>query len=396
MIRRFNAYVLWEITKLFLVALVAFTTVVMLAGVAKELVTQGLGPRAVLQLIPYILPISLQFALPATILFAVCSIYGRISADNEVLALMAAGVRPIRIISPTLIACTVLSLVAVWINDVAISWGKPGINRVIMHSIEQVVYGFLETQSVYNSAQGFSIHVHSIGDDGRELIGPTITIPQKGESIRISARTARLTMDPANDELVIEFNDSFLDGSKATLIHPGKYIHRVSLSEATRKGTSVGHPAEVPIRRISYEKREAYREIEHTQERIAARAALGLAVGRYDWLESNHTFRSLGQIQAGKDRVRRLRLEPWRRWAQGFSCFCFVWVGIPFAMWMKSADHWTSFGACFMPILLLYYPVFAVGLGNAKAGIWHPGAVWLGNAALLAVGTWWLLRLEKR
>ena len=90
--RRFNLYVLWEVTKLFLVALVIFTTLIMLVGAGKELVNQGLGISAALDLLPYVLPIALQYALPATLLFAVCSVFGRISADNEFLALMAAGV----------------------------------------------------------------------------------------------------------------------------------------------------------------------------------------------------------------------------------------------------------------------------------------------------------------
>ena len=192
MIRRFNLYVLWEVTKLFVIALVAFTTLIMLAGVIQQLVNQGLGARAIFELIPYVLPISMQYALPATVLFAVCSVYGRISADNEILCVTAAGVPPTRIIAPTLIASFVLSLFAVWLNDIAFSWGRPGINRVVMHSIEQVVYGLLSTHGSYNSSRGFSIHVHGIGEDGRELISPTITTIPAGSSqpISISARTA--------------------------------------------------------------------------------------------------------------------------------------------------------------------------------------------------------------
>ena len=124
MMRRFHFYVVWEVTKLFVVALIAFTTLIMLAGVVQQLVSQGLGPLAIFQLLPFILPISLQYALPATLLFAVCSVYGRISADNEILAVMAAGVPPIRIVMPTLIISFLLSLFAVWLNDIALWLAK--------------------------------------------------------------------------------------------------------------------------------------------------------------------------------------------------------------------------------------------------------------------------------
>lgn len=398
MMRRFNIYVIWEITKLFVVALVAFTTLIMLAGVVQQLVSQGLGPKASLELIPYILPISLQFALPATLLFAVCSVYGRISADNEVLAVTAAGVPPGRIITPTLIAGFLLSLFAVWLNDIAFSWGRPGINRVVMHSIEQVVYGVLSTQGSYSSAQGFSIHVHGIGPDGRELIAPTITTTPKGsgEPLSISARSARLIMDPVKEVLRIELVDSEIDGDGFSSTMPGKSAHEVSLSSATKKGTASGHPSEFPMRQIGQEMRLQRANIQKTEEILAARMAMGLGIGKYEWLDNARTHEALGQISGGEGRLHRLHTEPWRRWASGFSCFFFVWVGIPLSIWMRSADHWTSFGACFMPILLLYYPVFAIGLDHAKDGSWPPISVWLGNIVLLGVGAWWLRRMYGR
>ncbi len=57
MIKRFNRYILWEIAKLFSIALIAFTTIIMLGGLMQQLVLEGLGPMAILDLLPYLLPI---------------------------------------------------------------------------------------------------------------------------------------------------------------------------------------------------------------------------------------------------------------------------------------------------------------------------------------------------
>ena len=248
--RGFHRYLLWEVGKLFLVALLIFTITIMLVGVVQQLLSQGLGPMAIVELLPYVLPISLQFALPATLLFAVCSVFGRIAADNEILALLAAGVTPWRFIAPTLIASFLLSLVAVWLNDIAVSWGRPGIHRVVMHSIEQVVYGYLATQGSYSSAEGFSIHVHGIGPDGRELIRPTISTPPRrdGGSVEITARSARLAMDPVAEELRIELVDSEVRNGKWMTSFPDELTWTIKLSDATRKGTARGHPTELPMR----------------------------------------------------------------------------------------------------------------------------------------------------
>lgn len=395
--RKFNRYVVWEVSKLFTVALVAFTSMIMLAGVVQQLISQGLGPWAVLEMIPYVLPISLQFAIPATLLFAVCSVYGRISADNELLAVMAAGVPPIRFIAPTLVMSFILSLCAVWLNDIAVSWGKPGINRIVMHSLEQVVISYLASQGSYSSEQGLSIHVHGIGADGRELIRPTITFPPQsdGTAIEITAASARLTVDPASEELKIDLEDMEIQHGSWVTKQPGQSTHRVKLSQATRKGTVSGNPTEYAMRQIGPEKKKQQADIERTQEILAARSAMGLAVGKFEWLDDQHTLDNLSQIDGGRSRLLRLDIEPWRRWASGFSCLFFVWVGIPLSIWMRSADHWTSFGACFMPILLLFYPAFMIGLNQAKDGNWPAASVWLGNLILLVAGGWWLRKIYR-
>jgi len=82
----------------------------------------------------------------------------------------------------------------------------------------------------------------------------------------------------------------------------------------------------------------------------------------------------------------KLHTEPWRRWAQGFSCLCFVLVGAPLAIIARTADYWTTFGICFLPTMVLYYALFILGFEQSKSGAWPPYAVWLGNLVLIGIG----------
>lgn len=397
MIQRFNRYILWEITKLFSIALVAFTAIIMLGGLAQQLALEGLGTMAIVELLPYLLPIGLQFGLPPTLLFAVCSVYGRISADNEVVAIKAAGVNPIKIISPTLILAFLVSLLAVWLNDIAFSWGAPGINRVVLLSLEEIVYGRLSKDNFYNTPSGFSIHVHDVGEDGRELISPTISFrPQAGDDpVTISARTGRLSMDAKGEVLQIILNDSELEQGDLFINLPGENKWDIPLAQAARKGKATGQPSEYPMRLIGREIRQQQALLESTKEMIGTRTAFALLSGRYDWLDDTATHDRLGELYRGRERLQKLQVEPARRWASGFACFFFVWVGVPAAIWFRSADYWTTFGICFLPILLLYYPFFVYGLDRAKDGTWPAFSVWLGNLVMLAVGAWWLRKVYK-
>jgi lipopolysaccharide export system permease protein len=99
------------------------------------------------------------------------------------------------------------------------------------------------------------------------------------------------------------------------------------------------------------------------------------------------------ELENAQRRLYRLETEPWRRWAAGFSCFFFVLVGAPLAIRMRNADLWTTFGVCFLPILLFYYPLLMLGIESAKNGAWPPYSVWLGNVVLLVVGAALLRRV---
>jgi lipopolysaccharide export system permease protein len=397
MFNRFNRYILWEIGKLFSIALIAFTAIIMLGGLAQQLALEGLGPMAIADLLPYLLPIGLQFGLPPTLLFAVCSIYGRISADNEIIAIKSAGVNPLKVVTPTLVLAFIISLLAVWLNDIAFSWGTPGINRVVLLSLEEIVYGYLNKQGSYSNSSGFSIHVHGVGEDGRELISPTISFrPQSGgDPMTITARTGRISLDPNSEMLCLTLIDSLLDKGGSHFTLPGEIKHEIPLAQAARKGKTTGHPAEFPMRAISGEVRGQREKIRTTEEILGARTGLGLLSGRYDWLDNQAVHEDMNTLYTGRERLNRLRVEPARRWASGFACFFFVWVGAPLAIWFRSADYWTSFGLCFLPTLLLYYPFFVYGLDRAKDGSWPSFSVWLGNLVMLLIGAWWMRRVYR-
>jgi lipopolysaccharide export system permease protein len=94
-------------------------------------------------------------------------------------------------------------------------------------------------------------------------------------------------------------------------------------------------------------------------------------------------------------RLNRLYTETWRRFATGFSCLFFVLVGVPLAIQVKTADFWTTFALCFIPILLIYYPLLAFGVAQAKSGDLPPYVVWAGNGFMLVWGLFLMRRVMR-
>jgi len=394
--RLLSRYILAELLKVFLVTLVGMTLVLLLAGIAQEAVRSGLGLLPVLRLVPYFLPNALVFAVPGTILFAVCSVYGRMSADNEIIAAKSVGISPMTFLAPGFILAFFISLTAVWLNDVAASWGQSGVQRVVVQSVEQIAYGMLRTHRSYSTSR-FSINV--VGVDGRKLLHPTLTFHASEDSapFTLIADEAELRLNDDKTALSILLTNSEFDwGEDWNGVIPGMAVQEIPLTAASRKGGVADNPAnsmmvDIPRRIESHE-----REMQQMQQRFAAEAACDMLTGEFGALAGPKWSGYHLQLRDAQYQLYRLELVPWRRWANGFSCLFFVLVGAPLAIRLRNADIWTSFGLCFLPILLIYYPLLMYGLDRAKCGALPPYSIWLGNLVLLGAGIWMVYRVQRR
>ena len=148
--------------------------------------------------------------------------------------------------------------------------------------------------------------------------------------------------------------------------------------------------ADIPkvIRGIEAEKQSARRK-------LAAQAVFSLAAGDPQVAGSSRWV-ELRDLEYQLDRqIIRCKLGRPRRFSSGFSCFFFAWVGIPVAIWLNRSEPFICFFACFVPILMTYYPLFMAGLNAAKEGTLPSSACWAGNAALGIAGYVLLRRIHR-
>ena len=386
--RLLTRYVLWELLKVFLVVLTGLTMILLILGVAKQANEEGLGPQQWLLLIPYILPDMLRYTIPATILFAASSVYGRMSGSNEVVAIKSLGISPMAVVWPCFILAFALSLLTVWLNDVAVTWGMAGVQRVVFESVEEIIYSKLGTQRSYSN-RNVSIMVRSV--EGRRLIQPTFTFAEPPTTI--TAREAELHSD--GELLRIIFRHASVEAQQG-----GGYVDEWTvekpLRELARNGDNSRIPTRVPLSMIPAEKARVRADLDLYRRQRAAEFALPLVTGEFEVFDYQDWQLEDNVIQDKWNHLYRLDTEPPRRWSAGFSCLCFALVGAPMAIWRRNADFLTSFFLCFGPILIVYYPLLVFGVEQAKSGALDANIVWLGNAVLALWGYWMLQRKVLR
>lgn len=389
-----SRYVLRELLQVFLVTLTALTLFMLVVGLVREAQQQGLGAVQILMLIPYVLPEAMRFAVPGTMLFAVSSVFGRMSATNEITALKAAGISPLAVIWPAATLAVVVSFVSVWLNDVAVSWGRDGVRRVVVNSVEQIIYGRLRQQRSYSTPQ-VSINVKAV--DGRRLLRPTLTFHSHstGSQATVSAAEAELRADAAAGTLIVTFRDGTLHMGDVRASFPDTIVRELPLDTVSRKGATSTSPSEIAMADMTRARTEQAAKIDRLEQMAAARVVLATLSGNLQATAPSSIEGYRQTLKHERTRLNRIVMEPWRRWANGFSCLCFVLVGAPMAIRMRNADFLTSFFLCFLPILIVYYPLFMLGTSRVKAGFLPPPAIWISNL-LIAIWGWWLLRKVVR
>ena len=175
--RMLTRYVLVELAKVFLIALTGLTLLFLVLVLVKEAADHSLPLTHVLRLIPYALPESLTMTIPVTLLLACTTVYSRMSGANEVVAAKALGISPMALLQPAFCLALLLSLATVWLDDLAVSWGRNGMQGVVVEGAVDIIYSLLRAKHSYTSPI-FSINVRGV--QGQRLLRPTVVMQGRG------------------------------------------------------------------------------------------------------------------------------------------------------------------------------------------------------------------------
>jgi lipopolysaccharide export system permease protein len=218
------------------------------------------------------------------------------------------------------------------------------------------------------------------GDKPR-LIRPTITI--KGPpKITISAAEATLSTDLAAHQMQITCNRGEFDwAGRGRMLFADDEQFSIPIPEANWDHF---HRDWVALRSIP-------RLIGELQVGIAQAQAVVQQLQQKPQANADQIAAKKAEINDSQFKIRRLRTEPYRRWANGFTCLCFALLGMPVAMLWRHADVLTNFFVCFLPILAIYYPLLMASDDLSTSGKLPPVSFWLANV-LLAIPAVALLR----
>lgn len=416
-----NRMIFAELMKVFLLSLVALTGMFMLAGMIQEASQKGLSPAQIVMAIPLIIPNTLPFTIPATTLFATCVVYGRMSADNEILVLRAAGINIYHVLWPALLLGVGTSLTTGALYYDTIPRSQTLLREQLLKDSDNLIHGMIKREGgMRQSNLDFVLYVRDV--QGRDLIDVVVKKrrPDKlGFELVARAQVARIRIrsvgegqaeKPKEDEkeltaieklkrrraatgtggdrkeLVVYMDRCFVDslkGDAAADLQHQEYT--TPLPEALFGKDPRDRPSAQTWQELFVNRTEARALRDEIAAEAAAIRAQGKPTQEYEFALKDSTRK-----------VRQYDTEIQMRPALSLGCLAFVLIGCPVGIWASRSDYLSVFIICFMPTVFIYYPVLLAGINLAKDGKFPAYATWAADVLALLASFVLIRKLMKR
>ncbi len=378
-------YVLRELLQVFLLAFVGLSFVFIAAELVQEGIQKGLSIAQVLRIVPLILPGSLPYTVPSTLLLAVTVLFGRLAADNEIMAAKAAGIHVFTFINPAIGLALALSLLLLLASNQLIPRANAYLRLSVLKNFESIFYSVLRYKGQLRLEQApYEIYVREV--EGNWLKG--VTLKRRGDGLGykqvLVADAAWLEFDPQQRVARLHLRNTQVFDENVDIVHRGEQTVVIPLPWGGKIDKISARELTGQLLREKIE--ELRQELIEAEARHALLLCAELAAGKFPQIQW-HTLAELDNQRVRTERIiRRLECEQPFRSALSFGPVFFVLLGCPIAILLQRGDYLSAFVSCFLPIITLYYPLLLLGLNLGKEGLAPPTPLlWAGNVLLLVL-----------
>ncbi len=367
--------ILIDLVKVFVLSLFALTGMIMMAGVIAEAMKSGLGPAQIAGIVPLMLPSLLPYTIPPTTLFAVCIVYGRLAADNEILALKSAGVHIGHIVWPAILLGILTSALTMGLYIDIIPHTHFTMKNKVIADVEELLYTMLRKDGrITHQKLNVEIHVNRV--TGRKLhnvIFKRRSADGKGFDTIVHAKEAELRADLAHKQILVQMRNATILSGQAGGISEAQ-IWPVELppdfvAQPTKNRANDMTWSEL----IQYRQKFLDEKVKLSREIDMHQTLINLGQGQPSFQE--HIKNLVNQRKERDTLLLMVESEFYIRPAFALGCLCFAMVACPVGIWFSKSDYLSAFITCFLPIVMFYYPVMLCAINICRSGKVPP---WMG------------------
>lgn len=329
------------------------------------LVNHDVPVEYLLTFIGYVLPFSLIFTIPWGLLTAILLVFGRLSADNELVALRSNGVSVTRVcvsLAVIAIGCTAICL---WLNVHVAPAAQQKMRATVFSLASSNPMALFGSDQVIDQFPGRKIYVGK--KEGNKLENIIVfELNEDSVPMRVThARSGTLEADLPNQRILMH-------------LYSARYQQRNENDPFDLRRVRDGINMEEGTLPISLQ------ELYEKEKRRSNRPSLSLE----QLLEQLKTGDSNSQSAA--------RTEISKRFSFPFSCLAFALMGVPLGITAHRRE--TSIGFLMSLVVGLFYFLFIIIANTLRTNPkMHPELlVWFPNLLFLVLGGWLFQRLRRQ
>ncbi|MCE2694297.1 MAG: LptF/LptG family permease [Verrucomicrobiaceae bacterium] len=375
--RIFDRYLGRQVGSATLIGVALLSGVMVLGNVYKKL-DELLGNTelplsVILEFVTLVIPFSLIFTIPWAFLTAILLVFGRLSADNELVSLRMTGMSMKRICAPIFVLALLLSGLCLWVNVSLAPASKDRMKRLFYEVAVQNPETLFQEGQVLERVPGYRIYTGK--RDDKTLSDLHIIKLDSGARAGsyIRAKSGLIETMPGK----LDFNMLLKD---ASIEH---------LQAANADGTPTAPKplglAEFPI---EFPLSEMQKDAVRVNASMKSTSALAEEVRTW---KDTFTGEPLTPV------TRSLSLtELSKRYSFSLACFTFALVGIPLGVTAQRRE--TSSGFALSLITATVYIVFIIladTLNDKPAAMPHL-IMWLPNVIFLGIDGWLFYKLSRK
>lgn len=361
-----NRYIFKELLGTFLISLLTFS-VIMLMGrtlkLADLLVNKGLSVFDVLRLLSYILIPFYGYIIPMSLLLTVLLGLGRLSADNEIVALKTSGISLYQIVLPIGVFSSIAFLLTTLITIYAYPWGFKSLRNLAFKIAKTRSEVGIQERIFNDDFDGMVIYVDKTSVKGGRMQGVFISDRRDPRlSTTIIAKEGYITSDP--ESMLV--NLRLLDG---TFQRVGDDMQSYQMGSFNTYDITLDlKTALADVKR----KKKKHREMTLTELKEA-----------------------IDTTSEENPKLNEIKIEYYKKFTIPFVCFVMGLLGIPLGI--RKIKGGRSYGfVVSLAILLLYYILMIIAESFGESGKIPPLiAMWMPNIFMGTLGIYLFIHAAR-
>jgi lipopolysaccharide export system permease protein len=402
-----------------------------LLSIIDSIFSKGLNPSDVMRMFVLNMAWMVALSVPMAVLVASLMAYGRLSSDNEITVLKAAGVTAQRILFPSLVMSLVIALGLIYFNNAILPESNHRAAMLYLDIAQKRPAAILREGQIMDDFKGYKLIVGRVNQLTGEMREIKIYQEEKGRVTLTFAHRGELAY--INRGRVIQLSLYEGESHREDVEHPGDYfrseftkqlVYIDNVDDTLRRTTDQQRgdremSSAMMLEKVRGFKADRVRENgtilqavkEDSVTRLASKALGAKTPASFDFarlspleygqrlsLERNKArllLRKRYTLDNSKQLISKYMVEVHKKFSIPAACPVFVLVGAPLGVLARTGG--VGVGVSFSLGFFILYWVFLIGGEWLADSLLVPpwAAMWSPNLLLLGVGAWLFLRMLR-